>query len=94
MTSAEIDTAAASGELTDQQALRLLEALDSVPAEDTELAEVKETLVCEIGGLLSDYGKLDMPMLKDIQLPTSVIELAAEAAAAVIMAFERGYRME
>lgn len=32
--------------------------------------------------------------MAEVQPPTSVAELAAEAATTVLMAFERGYRME
>lgn len=85
-----LETACASGELTAQQARFLMDEVDRLTGEDSDLAEIESTLVDEIERLLSGTN---LPMLNDMQPPTSIFKLAAEAAAKVIMAFERGYRM-
>jgi hypothetical protein len=61
-----------------------------------ELEETRKLVLKEIFDLLfieeiSDSSRC--PMLKVIQPPTSVLKEIAEAATAVLMAFERGYRM-
>ena len=58
---------------------------DDLPETETVLAtEIAETLTTLAEGLST---------LADMQPPSTVIECAARAAAAVIIAFERGYRM-
>lgn len=60
---------------------------------DAELDDVELQLTDELEELLGSDAAGDCPMLNDMQPPTSVIALAAQAAAKIIMAFERGYRM-
>ena len=57
-----------------------------------ELPEVEQALAGEILSALNTLA--DGPStLADVQPPSTVLECAARAAAAVIIAFERGYRM-
>jgi hypothetical protein len=51
--------------------------------------DVCEAVLAALGDLAEEQ---DLPLLK-IQPPESVLQLAAEAATNVFMAFERGYRM-
>ena len=60
---------------------------------DLELQDIEREVTEELEMLISDAPSGDCPMLNDTQPPTSVIRLMAEAAAKVLMAFERGYRM-
>lgn len=52
--------------------------------------EIEEELVCAIGDLVDD----EQPsQVKELQPPESVIRAMGKAAAQVLIAFERGYRM-
>lgn len=55
--------------------------------------ELEAELSREIIFLLADKMEDLTSKLADVQPPTSVMELAANAAASVLVAFERGYRM-
>jgi hypothetical protein len=61
--------------------------------EMSELDTLKEKLAEELFHEIADWAEEEGAVLKEVQPPESVIRLAAEAAANVIMAFERGYRM-
>lgn len=50
-------------------------------------------VICVVMVLLSPYIIKEVSRMSDIQLPESIIRAAAVAAAQVLMAFERGYRM-
>lgn len=52
--------------------------------------EVEEELVCAIGDLVDDPER---STIKDLKPPGSVIRAMVLAAAQVLIAFERGYRM-
>ncbi len=69
------------------------EADDEGVTDWDDLPEVERNLAQELAVYLEDAPSGACPMFNDIQPPTSVIALAAEAAAKVIMTFERGYRM-
>jgi hypothetical protein len=59
----------------------------------SELEELKEKLVEEIAQAIYDLAKKQETSAYEVQPPESVIQHAAEAAASVLLAFERGYRM-
>ncbi len=62
-----------------------------------ELDELEEAITEEIEEILAICARNDgadgLAGLADIQLPSTVLHHAAQAAAQVLMAFERGYRM-
>lgn len=60
---------------------------------DTELEKLKEDLTEELFHEMADWAEEEGTFLQQVQPPESVIRHAAEAAANVILAFERGYRM-
>lgn len=57
-----------------------------------ELDELEIDITDDIEAAIGDLN-IDGERLFDIQLPTTIIRAAAVAAAQVLMAFERGYRM-
>lgn len=60
-----------------------------------ELESLKECLVKELVDVIENLSADGETYVGgDIQPPESIIQLAAEAAASVLMAFERGYRMD
>lgn len=59
----------------------------------TELEKLKENIAEELFHEICDWAEKEGTFLQEVQPPESVVQLAAEAAASVIMAFERGYRM-
>ena len=59
----------------------------------SELEKLKEDLTEELFHEICDWAEKEGTHLKDVQPPESIIRHAAEAAANVILAFERGYRM-
>lgn len=58
-----------------------------------ELEKLKEDLVEEIAQEIYVLSQKGESKVNEVQPPESVIQLAAEAAASVLLAFERGYRM-
>jgi hypothetical protein len=56
--------------------------------------EQLETNVAEELEAVIEAAVTEFAALREIQPPTSVVKLAAEAAAKVLLAFERGYQME
>jgi hypothetical protein len=61
--------------------------------EEKELEQLREEMVDEMAQEIYVLSRKDGPVNK-VQPPESVIELAAQAAASVLMAFERGYQMD
>ena len=59
-----------------------------------ELEQLEDDVVEELTAIIGDAvdGKA-ISSIKDIQPPESIIQAMALAAAQVLMAFERGYRM-
>lgn len=58
-----------------------------------ELKRLEEAATEEIERAIYKLIVDDSAKVNDVQPPTSVIRLAAEAAAKVLIGFERGYRM-
>lgn len=59
-----------------------------------ELEDLKINITEEIAAAIGDLSDEKKMFIRAIQPPESIIQLAAEAAASVLMAFERGYRMD
>ena len=59
-----------------------------------ELEQLEDAVIEELAAVIGDVveGKA-ISSIKDIQPPESIIQAMALAAAQVLMAFERGYRM-
>lgn len=59
-----------------------------------ELEEVEDTVIAELTNAIMDIVKSNNPsVMKDVQPPSSVVKNMATAAAQVLIAFERGYRL-
>ncbi len=76
----------------------VLNGLPHAAGDDSDLPELKREITRELAAFIHGNGQADWTdlhkLLDDIQPPATVARLAAEAAAAVLIAFERGYRME
>ncbi len=59
----------------------------------SELEKLKEKLVEEIAQAIYELAEKQGTSVNEVQPPTSIVSHAAEAAASVLLAFERGYRM-
>ena len=59
-----------------------------------EEKELEEDLVAELESALLTLSNDPETKVHEVQPPHSVVMLAARAAAQVLIAFERGYRME
>lgn len=57
--------------------------------------ELEDDITEEIGAAIGDLcdGEIGSSVVKDIWPPSAVIQAMARAAAAVLIAFERGYRL-
>jgi hypothetical protein len=62
-------------------------------AYDEELADLEDAIADELESAIENLSVIGNAV-GQIQPPTSVVGLAAEAAAKVLLAFERGYRMD
>jgi hypothetical protein len=61
--------------------------------DDKELAELEVSVTATLEAAIGEYVDYSDNRLHEIQPPTSVIRHAAQAAAQVHVAFERGYQM-
>jgi len=61
---------------------------------DNELGEMEELIREEMAAIIGDYADDERgSTIRDLQPPESIIQAMATAAAQVLIAFERGYRM-
>ena len=61
---------------------------------DKELNALEDDIIDELEAVIGDLTDDKDFRVCEIQPPSSVVRHAAQAAAQVLMAFERGYRME
>jgi hypothetical protein len=57
--------------------------------------ELEDDIIEEVAAAIGDLcdGEVGSSVIKDVQPPESVIQAMARAAAAVLIAFEHGYRL-
>lgn len=62
--------------------------------EHNELADLEDLVREEMAAIIGDYADDKRgSTIRDLQPPESVIQEMAQAAASVLIAFERGYRL-
>jgi len=68
------------------------EGLDETVKEEIELGDLEAKLIERIGDWIQEAADTDVVIMQ-VQPTSAVAEMAAQAAAMVLMAFERGYRL-
>jgi hypothetical protein len=62
---------------------------------EKELEDLRDLVVEEMAAIIGDFANdKRVSTISDMQPPESIIQEMAQAAAAVLIAFERGYRMD
>ncbi len=61
---------------------------------EEELNALEDSIIDELEAVMGDLADEKDFRLSEVQPPSSIVRCAAQAAAQIFMAFERGYRME
>jgi len=62
---------------------------------ENDLEKLEEEVVEELAAVIGDYASdPEGSTVRDLQPPESIVRAMAQAAAQVLISFERGYRMD
>lgn len=70
-----------------------MDAPEDEVVDDTEMEDLEAAILDELEAAIEDAAADPLRKLSEIQPPTTIVRAAAAAAAQVLIAFERGYRM-